>query len=615
MKNYLSFRKYVIGGIFTLIVVIYIARLFSLQVLNNTYKESAESNAILKKTVYPFRGLIYDRNNKLIVFNKPGYDMLVTLREVHDLDTAEFCKDLGITKEYFLKRIAQIKDRRTNPGYSSFTPQVFMSYLTEAEYGLLQEKMYRYPGFYIQSQFLRQYLMPYGAHALGSIGEVNQKDIEEDPYYSRGDYSGRSGVEKMYEKFLRGQKGYSFFLRDSKGRVKSKYENGEQDIPAVSGKNITISLDMDLQAYGEQLMNNKIGSIVAIEPSSGEILALVSSPGFDPSLLVGRERSKNYNDLMNNKYIPLFDRPLMATYPPGSTFKLVNALIFQQEGIINRNTFYPCHQGYHAGRFKLGCHSHASPLNLVESIQNSCNAYYCYGLRAMLDNPKYDNIHQAFEVWKNHVVSFGFGYTLDVDYPNEKRGFIPNDAFYNKVYGKNGWKSLTVVSISIGQGEILATPIQLANFASIMANRGYYYTPHIIKSIQDTVIDEKYTTKHYTTIDEKYFEPVVEGMYLAVNGSWGSTARIAKLDSIEVCGKTGTAQNPHGKDHSLFICFAPKDNPKIAIAICVENSGFGATFAAPMASLMVEKYLKGYIPDNRKWIEERMLNTNLITSE
>ncbi len=435
------------------------------------------------------------------------------------------------------------------------------------------------------------------------------KTIENDGFYIPGDFSGQNGIELTYEKELRGEKGVEVLLRDAHGRVQGKYEDGIHDIPSKPGKNLMLSIDIDLQAYGEALMQNKVGSIAAIDPSTGEILALVSSPTYEPSQLVGRQRSDNYKKLETDQLKPLFDRPVMAYYPPGSTFKLANALILQQEKIVTQSTYYGCSNGYHVGSFKVGCHAHTSPLNLVQSVQHSCNAYYCAGFRAMLDAPKYKKVSDAFEVWKNHVVSLGFGYKLGADVPNEKRGYIPNSEVFNKIYGKDRWKSLTVVSLSIGQGEILATPLQIANMGAIIGNRGYYYTPHLVKGIEGGEIDRSFIQKKVTSIEPQYFDPVIEGMELVMKSGTGWSSRI---DSISVCGKTGTSQNPHGKDHSLFVAFAPKENPKIAICVVVENSGFGAAWAAPIASLMMEKHLKGYIPSNRKYIEERMFNANLL---
>ncbi len=599
-------RRLIIGGLMILVVAIYIVRLFNLQIVDDSYQDKADSNAFLKRVEFPVRGLIKDRNGKVLVFNKPAYDVMIVMKEIRGLDTLDFCNTLGITVENFNNRI---RDIRNKAGYSSYTPQAFMSQLSSAEYGVLQEKLFKFPGVYIQKRTLREYSYPNAALLLGSIGEVSKKTVANDEFYIAGDFAGQNGIELTYEKELRGEKGVEILLRDAHGRIQGKYEGGIHDVPSKPGKNLMLSIDVDLQAYGEELMQNKVGSIAAINPSTGEILALVSSPTYDPSLLVGRQRSKNYKKLVNDPLKPLFDRPMMACYPPGSTFKTVNALIFQQEKIINRGTSYGCSKGYHVGSFKVGCHAHFSPLNLVQSVQHSCNAYYCAGFRAMLDAPKYKKVSAAFDVWKNHVVSLGFGYKLGADVPNEKRGYIPNVEIYDKIYGKDRWKSLTVVSLSIGQGEVLATPLQIANLGAIIGNRGYYYTPHLVKEIEGGEIDRSFIQKKVVTIDPQYFDPIVEGMDLVMKAGTGWASRI---DSIEVCGKTGTAQNPHGKDHSIFMAFAPKDNPQIAICVVVENSGFGATWAAPIASLMIEKYIKGYVPARRNYLEERMFNTNLL---
>ena len=610
-KQELKNRQQVIILIMLSVAFIFVVRLFYIQVLDSSYKENAESNAFLKKTIYPSRGLIYDRNNKLMVSNQPVYDLMLIMREMKNFDTISFCNILGITKEYFNQRIEEIKDTKKNYGYSRYTPQIFMSQLSVSEYGRLQEKLFRFQGVFVQQKVLRNYTIPYGAHAIGSVGEVNRRQIEADSYYNKGDYKGQSGIEKEYEAYLRGEKGVEILLRDVHGRIKGKYQNGAKDILPKAGKDLVMSLDMNLQEYGEKLMNGKLGSIVAIEPSTGEILALVSSPSFDPGLLVGRKRGENYLALQKDSTKPLFDRPLMAQYPPGSTFKLVNALVFQQEGIINENTQFPCNRGYYYGRSKLACHPHPSPLDLRGSIQNSCNAYYCYGLKGMIDNPKYASSGEAYNVWRNDVVSLGFGSKLNVDFPNEKGGLILKSSRYDKIYGKNHWKSSTIISIAIGQGEVLATPIQTANLAACIANRGYFYTPHIIKEIKEGQIDARFRTRHQSKINKKYFDPVIDGMLAAVNSG---TAQIGKIDSIDICGKTGTAQNPHGKDHSIFIAFAPKNNPKIAIAVYVENAGFGATWAVPIASLMIEKYLTGTIDTTkmqRKYLNKKMLETRL----
>lgn len=605
VNDNLQERKTVIAGMMIFIFIIFVLRLLNLQIFSTSYKENADSNAFLKKTQYPARGLIYDRKGKLLVYNKPAYDVMVVMKEVTQFDTADFCAAVNIDKANFLRLLKKIKNDR---GFSPYTPQLLLSQLSVEEYAVLQEKLFKFPGFYIQNRTLREYTFPCAAHALGSVGEVSQKDIDKDEYYSRGDYAGKNGVEKYYENILRGDKGVEILLRDARGRIKGKYENGAMDNMPVSGKNLTLSLDIELQMYGEQLMQGKIGSVVAIEPATGEILALVSSPAFNPSDLVGRNRSKNFTRLNNDPMKPLLDRPLMARYPPGSTFKVVNSLIFQQQGIITPSTRFPCHSGFQCGGLHVGCHAHSSPLDLRHSLEQSCNAYYCWGLKNMIDNRKYGSAEKAFELWKNEIVSFGFGYKLGVDFPSENRGYIPNAEVYNKIYGKRGWRALTIISIAIGQGEVLSTPIQTANLAAIVANRGYFYTPHIVKRIKGAALDTVFTHKRHVAVNPKYFEATIDGMELCVISG---TGRVAQLDSMRVCGKTGTAQNPHGKDHSIFMAFAPRDKPKIAIAVFVENAGFGATWAGPIASLMMEKYLKGSIKPSRKFLEERMFNTSL----
>lgn len=600
-----------IAGAVLAVVAIYVVRLFMLQVGDNDYKRYADSNAFQRKILYPSRGFIYDRNGELMVYNQPAYDVMMIPREVRGLDTLDFCNTLGITIEQFEKYISDMKDRRKNPGYSTYTPQVFMTQLSAQDYGRLQEKLYKYPGFYTQNRVLRQYSRPIAANVLGNIREVSPSDIEKDDYYRRGDYTGDLGVEKSFEEVLRGVKGEEILLRDAHGRIKGKYEDGRYDVQPVSGRNITLSIDADLQAYGEKLMRGKTGAIVAIEPATGEILALVSSPTYDPSVLVGRERGKNYAKLTRDPANPLFDRAIMAMYPPGSTFKPTQGLIFLEEGIITPETNYPCTGGFVVGGLRVGCHAHPSPLPLIPSLATSCNAYYCYGLRSMLDNRRqYESTSEAFEIWKNHLVSMGYGYRLGVDLPGEKRGFLPNSKYYDKFYGENRWRALTIISIAIGQGEILATPLQIANLAATIANRGYFYTPHVVKSIQDSIIDTTYTERRYPSIDSRYYDYIVEGMRAAVTGG---TCKTANLPDIEVCGKTGTAQNPHGRDHSAFMGFAPMDNPRIAIAVYVENAGFGATYGVPIGSLMMEYYLKGEITDPaRKDLEHRMFNSKVV---
>ena len=606
-KDYkLEKRKYVIGGFVVVLVIIFIVRLFELQVADSRYKENADSNAFLRKTVYPSRGLIYDRNGELIVYNQPAYDVMMIPRDVQPFDTIDFCNTLQITREEFDQRM---KDLRANRGYSSYSQQTFMSHLSAKDYGRLQEKLYRYPGFFIQKRILRQYNHIAGANILGNIREVNSRDIEKDDYYRPGDYTGDLGIEKSYEQQLRGVKGMEILIRDAYGKIQGRYDDGRQDVKAISGKNLKLGIDIELQKYGEQLMQNKIGAIVAIEPSTGEILAMVSSPTYDPTTLIGRERGKNYRELVRNPYKPLYDRSLMAAYPPGSTFKPTQGLIFEQEGIVNTETSFPCYHGYING-VRVGCHGHESPITLKPAIRTSCNAYFCWGLKSMIDRrSKYGTPARAFEIWKNHLVSMGYGYKLGIDLPGESRGFIPNSAFYSKIYGEGRWSANTIISIAIGQGEILATPLQIANLCATIANRGYYIIPHVVKEVEGDTIASIYKEKHYPTIDRKYYDDIVEGMRLAVVGG---TCRNAQFGDVEVCGKTGTAQNPHGRDHSAFMGFAPKDNPKIAICVYVENAGFGATYGVPIGGLMMEKYLTGEISPQRKYLEQRMFESNTI---
>lgn len=609
-KNYdLEKRKYVIGGFILLIALIYLVRLFDLQIQDSKYKRSADTNAFLKKTVYPSRGLIYDRNGELVVYNQPAYDVMLIPRDVEPFDTADFCRTINITEDQLVKRFADMKDKRLNPGYSSYTPQRLISQLSSQDYGRLQEKLYRFPGFFIQKRILRQYNHPTAANVLGNIREVSADDIERDDYYAAGDYTGDLGVEKSYEPYLRGHKGVEILIRDARGRIQGRYENGAHDVDPVSGLDLRLSLDIKLQEYAESLMVGKRGAVVAIEPATGEILCMVSTPSYDPRRLVGRQRGENYRQLVNDESWPLFDRALMGAYPPGSTFKPTQGLIFLQEGIINLQTAYPCSHGYINGGLRVGCHAHGSPLPLKPALQTSCNAFFCWGFKAMIDRrSKYGSSANAFEVWKHHLVSMGYGYKLGVDLPGEGRGFIPNDKFYNKFYGEGRWSANTIISVAIGQGEIMATPLQIANLCATIANRGWFITPHVVKEIQDTVLDPKYTERRYPTIDAHWYEDVAEGMHMAVTGG---TCRRAAMPGIEAAGKTGTAQNPHGKDHSAFMGFAPFDNPKIAVCAYIENGGWGATFGVPIGSLIMEKYLTGQISQSRKYMEDQMLNTSL----
>lgn len=608
MKDYqLEKRKFVIGLAAVIIVFIYILRLFDLQIMTDDYKKNADSNAFLNKIQYPSRGAIYDRNGKLLVFNQPAYDITFVPREVTQLDTADFCRALNITREQFDKRMKDVKNRWMNPGYSKYTHQTFMTQLSSEECGVFQEKLFKFPGFYIQRRTIRQYTYNSAGHVLGDIGEVSKRDIEKDDYYIRGDYIGKQGIERSYETYLRGEKGVEVLLRDAHGRIQGHYMDGQLDRPSIPGKNLTLGIDIDLQMLGERLLQHKIGAIVAIEPSTGEILCMVSSPSFDPHILIGRQRGKNHRLLQLDKRKPLLNRAIMGAYPPGSTFKTTQGLTFLQEGIIHEETtLYPCSHGFSYGSLHVGCHGHASPLSLVPAIATSCNSYFCWGLFRMIGDRKYGSPQKALTVWKDYMVSQGFGYKLGTDLPGEIRGFIPNASTYDKVY-RGSWNGLTIISIAIGQGEILATPLQIANLGATIANRGYFITPHVVKEIQDNELDSLYRTRRYTSIDRKYYEDIVEGMWAAVTGSTGSaTCRMVGtiLPGVEACGKTGTAQN-RGKDHSVFMGFAPMDNPKIAIAVYVENGGFGATFGVPIGAMMMDQYLHGKLsPENEKLAED-----------
>lgn len=583
-------RRFVIGGIAIGIVVVYIIRLFSLQILSDDYRKNSESNAFFKKVEFPSRGNIYDRNNRLMVYNQPSYDVMVIMNEAKGhIDTLEFCKVFGITKEQFEKRMTDIKDRLKNPGYSRYTQQLFLSQLSDQEYSVFQEKIFRFPGFYVQKRSVRQYEYPYAAHVLGDVSEVSPKDIEEDDYYQAGDYIGKLGVEKYYEKELRGQKGVQILLRDAHGRIKGRYENGAKDRKPVAGKNLVLGLDLQLQALGERLLEGKIGSIVAIEPSTGEVLCMVSSPTYDPRKMVGRQRGKNHLALQRNVWKPLLNRSIMGQYPPGSTFKTSQALTFLTEGIINTGTAYPCYHGFSFHRLHIGCHGHGSPIALIDAISTSCNGYFCWGLYYMLGNrKKYETVQKGMNTWRDYMVSMGFGYKLGIDLPGEKRGLIPNADFYDNAY-KHSWNALTILSISIGQGEVNLTPLQIANLGATIANRGYFYVPHVVKEVEGETLDTLYTRRHYTKASQHAYELVVEGMRQAVIRG---TCKSANRADYEVCGKTGTAQN-RGHDHSVFMGFAPRNNPKIALSVYVENGGFGADFAVPIGSLMIEQYLTG----------------------
>ena len=601
-------RRYIISGIAIVVVLVYIIRLFYLQIIDQSTKDQADNNALVKQTVYPSRGLIYDRNGELLVFNQPIYEITMTMRLMgNDWDTTAFCNCLNISREEFDTRIKEIKDRKKNRGYSKDTPQGFMGQLKKEDIATLQESLVFFPGIQIQKRTLRDYTYNAASHVLGSVGEVNQNDIDNDPYYARGDYSGRDGLERTYEKQLRGDKGVEILMRDSRGRIQGSYKNGEMDRNAKAGTDLRTTLDIQLQLLAEELLDGKIGSAVAIEPKTGEILALVSNPNWNPKVLVGKERSVNYDLLLKDPTKPLYNRATQATYPPGSTFKTIQALVCLEEGAITPNTLYPCSG---PGSTPIKCtHHHGSPVALEKAIEQSCNPYFWAAFRDALQKDGYGNENEDFrkryELWRNDVMAFGLGQKFnDTDIGDQSSGSIPSTKYFDRYYGKTGWKAITIRSLSIGQGEILVTPLQLANQAAIIANGGFYISPHLNKN------DSMKSRIHRLNIEKKHFDVVKEGMHrVMVYG----TGRHFAIDTLNMAGKTGTAQNSHGRDHAIFIGFAPIEDPQIAVAVVVENAGFGATWACPIASMMMEQYLTGQVKrkDLRKRIGESVLNESV----
>lgn len=600
-------RRSALIALMVIAFIVIAVRLFFVQIVDKQYRITAENNALKYVTRYPARGRVIDRNGEIIVGNKLTYDIMVTPIDVREFDTLELCRIFDMDTSYVKGKFREYKMYRTRIGYQTLT---FKKQVSNEQYNMFIEKSFMFPGFAGMPRTSRTYPFNAGGNLLGYISEVDADYIRKHPEYRSGDYAGRTGMEEAYETLLRGEKGYTIYLRDSRNRIMEPYAKGEYDKTAVPGTDVVTTIDAHLQAYGEHLMNNKVGSLVAIEPSTGEILTMVSSPGINVDQLA--DISKYYQDIVTDPYKPMFNRAVMSPQPPGSVFKLVNGLIGLQEGVLTPQTLYPCHRGYVIGNLRVGCHSHPSPLDFYQSIMMSCNAYYCYVFRSIIDNPKYGSVREAFNKWKSYTESFGFGRKLGTDIPSEIAGTMPTAERYDKLHGKNRWKSISIISLSIGQGEIGCTPMHIANFAATIANRGYYYIPHIQKDTPETPIDPSFRERHYTMVDTAYFPQVVKGMYLAVNGGAGATARIAKIPGVIACGKTGTAQNPHGDDHSVFICFAPMDNPKIAVAAYVENGGFGATWAAPIASLLVEKYLNGEISPERKALEQRITEGNLL---
>ncbi|MGQ0826883.1 MAG: peptidoglycan D,D-transpeptidase FtsI family protein [Bacteroidota bacterium] len=606
--NQLSERKYILIGFILLVGLSYIARLFYIQVIDDSYKLDARNQAFRYVTEFPIRGYIYDRNKKLLVYNEAAYDLMVLPKEVKGLDTMDFCSLLGITKEQFLKKMLKAIQAPNSPRKES----IFEKQLSPRDYASLQERLYRFPGFWVQPRTLRKYPQKIAAHTLGYIGEADKGTTERDPYYKEGDYLGISGIEKTYEKVLRGKKGMRIMVRDVNNREKGSYMNGLYDTMSVSGKDLTSTIDADLQLYAEILMQNKMGSVVALEPQTGEILAIVTSPTYDPNLLVGRARNKNFGLLsLDSIGKPLFNRSTMASYPPGSTFKLVMALIGLHENVLTPETRYPCAGGYPPLGGRPKCHPHASPMDLTGALGTSCNSYFSYVFKSVIDDKTYNDTYKAYANWRDIATSFCLGTKTGSDLANELRGNVPSIKYYDKVFGKGSWKASTVISLGIGQAEMGITPLQNANLVAIIANKGWYYTPHIVKAIKgnanDTLLD-RFKVKHYTKItDTIIYNDVIRGMAKAVESG---TAGALKIEGVPYCAKTGTAQNPHGKDHSVFVCFAPKDDPKIAIGILIENAGFGSTWAGPIARLMMEKYLTGKI--TRPDLEKRMIEGDLI---
>lgn len=591
-------------------VLLLLGTLFSIQIPDNSYKQDADRNSTVYETIYPTRGAIFDRNGAVLVGNKVAYDILVIPRDVRAFDTLALATALDITPEFIRSKLAEYERKRTSIGFQAVT---MLRMLPAETYMRFDEVKYKFPGFRGQVRGMREYPVNAGGNLLGYVSEVDQRYMEQHPgEYRSGDYAGMTGIEAAREKDLRGEKGYHIYLRNARNQIEQPYKDGTMDKEAVPGKNIVTTIDAQLQQYGQELMAGKVGSVVAIEPSTGEILALVSAPGIDVDQLA--DIGKHYNEIVKNPYKPMYNRAVQASYPPGSVFKLVNALIGLEEGVLRPETRYSCAHGYNYGAgHKLGCHGHRSPINMEESIMMSCNAYYCYVLKNIVDNRKYNSPAEGLDHWNEYVKSFGFGRKLGSDFPAELSGSIPSSKTYNRAYGKGRWNSTTVISLSIGQGEILATPMHLANLCATIANRGHYYIPHIIKASEGVEIDERFYKPQYTLVDTVHFPKLIKGMWRAVNSGagMGGTAWVAHVDSLDICGKTGTAQNPRGADNSVFICFAPMGHPRIAIAVYVENGGFGAQYAAPIASLMVEKYLKG--GTRREALEKRMMESNLMS--
>lgn len=597
-------RRFVLVAAVIFVCVVFILRLFYIQVADDSWKARAADISERKITVFPSRGLIYDRRGELLVANTPVYDIMVVPREVKSFDTLAFSLLVGVPVEDVRKRLTAASK------YSGYKPSEFEKQITADQYAGIAVHLGKYPGFYGQSRTLRTYPSRIAPHMLGYLSEVDARKVAADPYYKSGDVIGVGGLEQYYEKELRGRRGVKYVVVDVHNNIQGAFRNGEYDTLAYEGKNLYTSIDARMQAYGERLMRGKKGSIVALDPKTGEILCLVSSPAYDPELLVGRVRNKNYVELQHDPLKPLFDRALQAQYPPGSIFKIVQSLIALQQGVITQNTGFPCNQSL------VGCHPGHHANDIMQAIQYSCNPYFYQVFKKLIEQEKdpnrFKDAAMGLDLWHDHMMSFGLGQKPSVDLPSVKGGSIPTVSFYDRIYGKEGWAFSTIYSVSIGQGEVMVVPMQMAMLAATFANKGWYIDPHVVRAVgtPDSLLTK--FEKHVTTVDAHWYDLIQEGMRRVVNEP-GGTARQARLDSIVVCGKTGTAENPHGQDHAVFISFAPMNDPKIAIAVYVENSGFGGTWAAPIASLLTEQFLTDSI--TRPELETKMLEADLISLE